>query len=166
MQWRKTAVHRQTIGMEFDKHRRTVRADPRRSADKALGGALRVANKGKRITIMRSQSLFALLLTVSASAFAQPPITITGNVPKASVSVADLNLHSASGQARQQSRINRAAETLCMDRAVRDIGRTASGLTCRDRAIASAEPQVFQLVQGNASPANLAAATITITVQP
>jgi len=114
---------------------------------------------------MRIESLVTLALLVSAPAYAEPPITVQGNVPTATVYAADLNLHSAIGQARLQARIADAAETLCIDRSVRDIKRTASGLTCFSRALASAKPQVERLARLDATAANVAAATIVISAK-
>ena len=114
---------------------------------------------------MRIYSVIALALIASAPAYAQPPITVQGDAPTATISAADLNLHSASGQARLQARIADAAEMLCMDRAVRDIARTASGLTCLNRALESAAPQIERLARSNFSPTDVAAATIVISAK-
>jgi UrcA family protein len=111
---------------------------------------------------MRIPSLLILALAVSAPAYAQPPITVVGDAPTAAISAADLNLHSTLGQARLQARINVAAETLCMDRAVRDIGRDAAGRACFNHALASARPQVDRLVRLSGTSADLAAATVII----
>jgi UrcA family protein len=114
---------------------------------------------------MRIPSLIAFALVATAPAYAQPPITVLGDAPTATVSAADLNLHTATGQARLQARVADAAETLCMDRAVRDIARTASGLTCLNRALASARPQIERLASSNMSPADLATATIVVSAK-
>lgn len=115
---------------------------------------------------MRNSSVITLALAVSAPAYAQQPITVEANPPTVTVSFADLNLHSAAGQTRLQSRVRDAAETLCMDRSVRDIGRTAAGLNCLGRAIASAQPQVERLSRPDVTAAQLAAGTITVSARP
>jgi UrcA family protein len=111
---------------------------------------------------MRIPSLLIVALAVSAPAYTQPPITVVGDMPTARISAADLNLHSASGQARLQARIRTAAQTLCMDPAVRDVARYIAGRTCLSHALASARPQVDRLVRLSGTSADIAAATIIV----
>jgi UrcA family protein len=88
-------------------------------------------------------------------------IAIEGR-PSARVSYAELNLNGPSGIAVLNGRVHRAAETLCLDSRVRDLGRASAGTACVAEALASARPQIERAIASAASNTHLAAATRTI----
>jgi UrcA family protein len=86
-------------------------------------------------------------LTVATAARAAPPIVVEGeSQPTATVSYADLDLDTAAGRARLDSRIRRAAKSLCLDEAVRDLADRLDQKACLSFAVASARPQIEQAV--------------------
>ena len=86
-------------------------------------------------------------LTVAAAAPAAPPIVVEGEAqPTATVSYADLDLGTAAGRSRLDSRIRRAAKHLCLDEGVRDLADRLDQKSCLNFAVASARPQIEQAV--------------------
>ncbi len=86
-------------------------------------------------------------LTLAAAASAAPPIVVEGQQqPTATVSYADLDLGTAAGRARLDSRIRRAAKHLCLDEGVRDLADRLEQKSCLNFAVASARPQIEQAV--------------------
>jgi UrcA family protein len=86
-------------------------------------------------------------LTVATATAAAPPIVVEGQQqPTATVSYADLDLGSAAGRARLDSRIRRAAKSLCLDEGVRDLADRLDQKSCLSFAVASARPQIEQAV--------------------
>ena len=85
----------------------------------------------------------AAVLATSASASIQP-IVVDG-VPTARVSYADLNLHSAAGQAHMAHRIRSAAERLCV-RSFNETGFTEPPRNdCYVAAVASGMTQLADI---------------------
>ncbi|MBV9932295.1 MAG: UrcA family protein [Alphaproteobacteria bacterium] len=76
-----------------------------------------------------------------AGAAAQPGTTAEPT-PAARVSYAELNLSSAGGRHLLNGRIHRAAERLCRDDRVRDLGRHTAGEACVVAAVKSAQSQI------------------------
>lgn len=76
-----------------------------------------------------------------ALAQAQSPIIVEGvprGVPMAVVRYGDLNLAHPAGVARLYGRVHRAAESLCVDYRVRDLGRAMAGNRCMAFALGNA----------------------------
>jgi UrcA family protein len=103
-------------------------------------------------TLVQIASVIAL--TFAAGAAAAPPIVVEGEQqPTASVSYADLDLGTAAGRARLDSRIRRAAKHLCLDEGVRDLADRLDQKSCLNFAVASARPQIEQaIVMAGRSP--------------
>lgn len=96
-------------------------------------------------SLVKITGLAALILAATASA--APPIVVEGQQqPTATVSYADLDLDTAAGRARLDSRIRRAAKSLCLDEAVRDLADRLDQKACLSFAVASARPQIEQAV--------------------
>jgi UrcA family protein len=86
-------------------------------------------------------------LTLAAAAPAAPPIVVEGETqPTATISYADLDLGTAAGRARLDSRIRRAAKQLCLDEGVRDLADRLNQKACLNFAVASARPQIEQAI--------------------
>jgi UrcA family protein len=86
-------------------------------------------------------------LGLAAAASAAPPIVVEGeSQPTVAVSYADLDLGTEAGRARLDSRIRRAAKTLCLDEGVRDLADRLDQKSCMNFAVASARPQIEQAV--------------------
>ena len=115
---------------------------------------------------MRNIALFIAAVAASGSAAGQEPITVVVGVPTARVSFADLNIHTAAGQARLEQRVRSAASDLCLDRNVRDMDRVMAGQGCLSSAIASGHTQIARLLQNDGQLGAAAATAITITAKP
>jgi UrcA family protein len=108
--------------------------------------------------------LIAIAAVAASTSAAAQPIVVEADVPTATISYADLNVASSAGRASLDRRIRQAAETLCVDRNVRDVHRTSMGYTCVGHAIASAQPQI-ERIAANGTSRDLAAATIVISTK-
>jgi UrcA family protein len=108
--------------------------------------------------------LIAIAAFAASTSAAAQPIVVEADVPTATISYADLNVQSSAGRASLERRVRQAAESLCVDRNVRDVHRTALGLTCVSHAIASANPQIQQIA-ANGTARDLATATIVISAK-
>jgi UrcA family protein len=93
-------------------------------------------------------------LGLAAAAPAAPPIVVEGEAqPTATISYADLDLGTAAGRARLDSRIRRAAKHLCLDEGVRDLADRLNQKACLNFAVAGARPQIEQaIVMAGRSP--------------
>jgi UrcA family protein len=106
------------------------------------------------MTICKCAALTAGLLLIQASAAIGQPIVVQGDpMPTATVSYADLDLGTAAGRTRLDSRIRRAAKSLCLDEGVRDLADRLDQKSCMNFAVASARPQIEQaIVMAGRSP--------------
>lgn len=88
---------------------------------------------------MRSILLFAVATALAAPAFAQNDSMTTVTAPHGrsiAVSIADLDLASASGQRQLDLRLWRAARDVCSFTALRDLGESRLVDRCRADALA------------------------------
>jgi UrcA family protein len=104
------------------------------------------------------------LLFASSSAFAQPPVVVTGDsAPFKVVSYADLNIGSKAGQDRLIHRIRSAAEDICLEGSKEQVKFEVARRQCYSTALRSGFSQMNSAVAANASGTTLAAATLTIS---
>lgn len=96
-----------------------------------------------------------------AAAGEQARIVVTGDVPTALVSYADIDLRSPQGVAALQERVRRAARMLCRRGGVASLDIYMARTACRKDAIASAADQIAVAARGSGD--RLASAR-TITV--
>lgn len=108
--------------------------------------------------------LMGSLLFASSSAFAQPPVVVTGDsAPFKVVSYADLNIGSKAGQDRLIHRIRSAAEDICLEGSKEQVKFETARRQCYSTALRSGFSQMNSAVAANASGTTLAAATLTIS---
>jgi UrcA family protein len=101
---------------------------------------------------------------LGGTAVAQPPIIVTMEpVPTERVSYADLNLASASGQARLEARIRSAAEHVCFLTNDRSLDKYMPERRCFTTAYNGGVSQMNSLVAAQGSNPSLAAAAITVS---
>jgi UrcA family protein len=106
----------------------------------------------------------ALLCLATATPGITKPIIIQDSMPPTTrVSYADLNIHSVAGRQALESRVRRAADSLCLENGNPDLARWAIEHDCYLKAIAGARPQIDAAVRTFAVVA--AAATITVSVR-
>jgi UrcA family protein len=79
----------------------------------------------------------AVLVT---SALVTPTVSQAQETRSARVSYADLNLASSAGQGQLQRRIAFAARSVCDDGGYTDLAMMAAVLSCRNAAVADAQP--------------------------
>lgn len=91
--------------------------------------------------MFRSTFSIAALVLIATPAAAKPPVG-RADGPTAQVRYDDLNLGTASGRRALDSRIRDAANRLCEDPDVRDLGRMMLGDACFRRAVESARLQI------------------------
>lgn len=106
----------------------------------------------------------AVLAFVAAGvpAYGQNPIVVEG-LPTAIVSYADLDLSDPGGQARLNARVRRAAQQLCANDGVRDIGSQFQQRACLNFALTHARGQVEQAIaQYGSQPQFAGRNTITV----
>lgn len=89
-----------------------------------------------RITVLP----FVTLLVAAAPALAQPTITVAGHAryPSVDVRTADLDLASADGQRRLDTRLWRAARQVCTMTQLRDLSESRLADRCRADTLARA----------------------------
>ena len=108
--------------------------------------------------------LMGSLLFASSSAFAQPPVVVTGeSAPFKVVSYADLNIGSQAGQDRLINRIRSAAEDICLEGSREQVKFEVARRHCYSTALKSGFSQMNSAIAAKASGATLAAATLTIS---
>ena len=110
--------------------------------------------------------LIGSLLFASSSAFAQPPVVVTGDAaPFKVVSYADLNISSKAGQDHLVNRIRSAAEDICLDSNREQVKFEMARRHCYSAALKSGFSQMNSAIAAKASGTTLAAATLTISRQ-
>jgi len=113
---------------------------------------------------------FAAAMTTAAfipAAHAMDETLVEANTvrPVSYVNYGDLNLSTDADVQRLHDRVRRAATKMCIDRGSRELHRQMQGLTCRDTAISSAEPQITAAINNAGTQvAENAAAAITIAM--
>ena len=108
--------------------------------------------------------LIGSLLFAASSAFAQPPVVVTGDsAPFKVVSYSDLNIGSKAGQDRLIHRIRSAAEDLCLESSREQVKFQTARRNCYSTALKSGFSQMNSAIAAKASGATLAAATLTVS---
>ena len=100
------------------------------------------------VTIIRTGMIgtAAMMAVVSVPAIAAS----TGEPQSIEVSYGDLNLASASGRDRLQSRVRRAAAKVCgYEQSSRELARSFSTRSCMKRANTNANVEIAALVNGS-----------------
>jgi UrcA family protein len=107
----------------------------------------------------------ALLISGASGAASAEGITVTGTMPSAAVSIADLNLSSHAGVVKLTTRIEQTAAKMCLTSAVEPLGTRVARSNCYRTAVSSGLQQVDRIIAaGNGNPMT-AAATLTISAQ-
>jgi UrcA family protein len=110
-------------------------------------------------------ALITTTLVPGVAAAAMDETLVEANVarPSTAVSYADLDLATTAGVAELNTRVKRAARSICIANGHRDLARIVSENECRDTALDHARPQIAAAIE-RARSTQLAEREATITV--